>query len=193
MAKHKKKIKARGRKAKSLRGVFKSGMVKELIPPAVGLGLTASTAVGIRATLQPVPGTTGELVYRWAPAIGMGAGAVGGMVMYMLGGAGAARSAVLTSVMTGAALLGMEALVRSKPEAYAAIFAPPVNGAENGAEGAAGLRAIVPEYPMRGLANPRGMGAIVMEQLNGNQQNQGADIQLRGVVNTGAFGNSFGA
>jgi hypothetical protein len=121
------------------------------------------------------------MVYRIAPWIGVGVGALGGGLMWLLGGPGAAMSTFVTSLATGATLFGMERLHASKPGAFIALSAgtAPV--------GTEGLRAIVPEYSGGSFAT-RGLGAIVMEQLNGNQQNQGADIQLRGVVNTRAFG-----
>lgn len=181
------------RRRRGLRGLrqarlMKRGMVRDLVPPVVGLGLTAGTTLGIRAYLQPTPGTASETLYKFAPAVGVGAGVLGGLAMAVLGGKSQAASAVTAAALTGAVLYGMERLHASKPGAFAALVG-------SAPTGTAGLRAIVPEYSggpfaTRGLrgATPGGLGAIVMERLNGNQQNQGADIQLRGTVNTGAFG-----
>jgi hypothetical protein len=98
----------------------------------------------------------------------------------MLGSKSQAASTVSASVISGAVLWGMERFNANK----ALIVGAPV--AVTPGE-MAGLGAIVPEYPNKAFAT-RGLGAIVMQRLNGNQQNQGADIQLRGVVNTNAFG-----
>lgn len=153
------------------------GRGRDLIPPAVGIGLTAMTTMGIRAFLTPTPGSPAEAMYRSAPLFGVGAGVLGGLAVGVLGGKSQAASTIMTAVVTGAVLYGMERLNASKPGAMAALIGTPtavVPGAP--------LGAIVPQYPTRGL------GAIVMERLRGNEQGQGADITLKGVVNTNAFG-----
>jgi hypothetical protein len=167
-------------------GVLRAGYGRDLIPPVVGLGLTAGTTLAIRATVRPSPGTPSEMLYRFAPFIGMGVGVLGGVAVGILGSGSQAASAVMTSLITGGIIYGVEQLNVRKPGAMAALVGA---SAAMPAEGTAGLRAIVPEYPNSAFAT-RGLGAIVMERLKGNQQNQGADIQLRGVVNTGAFGSS---
>lgn len=176
------------RRKRGLRGLGKMrrggkvDVVRDLVPPMTGVALTMGSALGLRAYLRPTPGTTAEAVYRNAPWIGVGIGALGGGLMYLLGGKGAALSTFITALATGATLFGMERLHAAKPGAYVAL-----SGGTAPAAGTEGLRAIVPEYSGGPFAT-KGLSAIVMEQLNGNQQNQGADVQLRGVVNTRAFG-----
>jgi hypothetical protein len=187
------------RKRRRLRGlgVLKVGFGRDLIPPAVGLGLSAGTTFAIRSIIQPSPGTPGELLYRHAPWVGAGVGVLGGMAVGILGGKGQAASAIMTSVVTSVVLVGMDMLNAKKPGALAALLGGGnrIVGDDPATPGEmAGLRAIVPEYPNRAFSTgTQGLNAIVMEQLNGlrgNQQNQGADVQLRGVVNTGAFGST---
>ena len=110
---------------------------------------------------------------------------------------------------TGAVLIGMshtltEMMLRDNVQraaagdpaadsATAAVLASDANAAANGT---AGLRAIVPQY---GSLPSNGMGAIVMEQLNGaglsaNAQEQGAVVDLKGTVEASAFGTApYGA
>jgi hypothetical protein len=173
-----------GKKGKGLGQLKLKGMARDVVPPVVGSVLTMGTALGIRAYLRPEPGTTSALVYRWAPAIGVGAGVLGAAAMYMVGGSGPASSAALTSIIQGGVLIAMEKLNAATPGALATLMGEPA-ALPAGTEG---LRAIVPEY------GTRGFGAIVTEQLNGglgaNLQHQGAEVNLSGVVNTGAFGSS---
>jgi hypothetical protein len=182
---------AKRRRKRGLRGLgkLKRGgkvdFVRDLVPPMTGVALTMGSALGLRAYLRPTPGTASEMVYRVAPWVGVGVGALGGGLMWLLGGAGAAMSTFVTSLATGATLFGMERLHSAKPGAFVAL-----SGGAAAGNGTDGLRAIVPEYSGGPFATrgTRGLNAIMMEQLNGNQQNQGADVQLRGVVNTRAFG-----
>ena len=184
----------RRRRRRGLRGlgILKVGMGKDLIPPAVGLGLTAGTTLGVRMFLTPTPGSPAEAMYRAAPWIGVAAGVLGGLAVGVLGSRGQAAAVVMTSVVTGAVLFGMERLHASKPGAISALLGTGAVAAGAPAAGVTGLRAIVPQYPDKAFAT-RGLGAIVMDRLKGNEQGQGADVQLRGLVNAGAFGHKTAA
>jgi hypothetical protein len=167
-----KKRKSRGGR-KGLGQIKLKGMTKALLPPFLGSGLTMGTAFGIRAGVTPVPGTTSAVVYKWAPAIGIATGVIGAVALWALGEREGAAASMTTSIIVGGTLLGMERLNAGTPAAAMALA--PGNGVQ-------GLNAIVPQYGTQGL------NAIVMEQLNGNQQGQGAVVDLAGVVTTGAFG-----
>lgn len=191
MAKKRRKNRKGGRRRglKGLRSasLTRPGLIRDLVPTIVGIGLTAGATVAVRSFLRPTPGSPAETAYRWAPVIGLGAGALGMLAMQVTGGKSQATSTLVAAVGTAGVLIGMERLHASKPGAFAALVG------SGPSAGTAGIGAIVPEYAggpfaTRGLSGPRGAGAIVMEQLNGNQQGQGADVQLQGAVNTAAFG-----
>lgn len=169
------------KRKRGLRGLKGLGgeTMQAVVPPAVGSILTLGVTMGLRAYLQPTPGTTAAVVYKWAPAVGAGAGMLGAGAMYFLGGSKrkgkhAAMAAGLTAVIVGASLLGLERLNAAKAGALSAL-------STNGSLPSNGTGMVVPQYP-------NGMGAIVMERLGGNNQQQGADIRLQGVVDQGAFG-----
>lgn len=190
MAKKRKSKGFRGGKSrkgrKGLGAGLTSGMARTVTPALVGTGLALGTALGMRAYLRPEPGQTSETIYRNAPLIGIGAGILGAVGLYVIGGGKKpgmelATAAAVAAVVSGGALFGIERLHVSKPGAFAALVPSPSAAP---AEGTAGLRAITAEYGMAG----GGLNAIVMERLNGNNQQQGAVVNLQGVVDTGAFG-----
>lgn len=167
-----------------------SGAVGGAVPVAAAGLLTAGTSIGLRAFLTPVPGTASEGLYRWAPAIGAGVGLLGAGAFVLVAGKGKGVplgvAAALTSLFVGGALLAAERQNAAKPGAALALGTSTALPAGEAA-GTAGLAALLPEYQgMRGA----GMGAIVMDQLNGPY---GDTVQVAGLgasIRPDAFGNS---
>lgn len=159
----------------------KMGEMGKAVLPALASGvLTFGGTLGLRAFLEPEPGTISEKVYRWAPAIAGGLGLIGAGAFALMGGrAGktAAITAGLTAALGGAGILASERLNASKPGAMLAL----AGGASAPATGTSGLSALVPEMP-----GP-GMSAIVFDQVRGNTP--GDVISLQGNLNSEAFGN----
>ena len=174
----------RGRKGMgSIITVRRGGMgaldTASLLPPLVGGGLAALTALAIRWFVDPTTGSTQGMLVKWAPLFGNAVGAVGAMALYFMGGSSAAVQAFLAATAVGAFGVGSDMVMKEKGGAIMATFAPTISGY--------GFGAIVPEY-----ASP-GMGAIAMESVGPNGRRAGAigsygeTVSLSGV-NTGAFG-----
>lgn len=181
----------------------KQGMVRDVLPGVVGTVGTLGTTMLVRAYLQPVPGTTSEKVYKWAPLLGVGGGFLGGALLFAAAGgkkagAGVATAAMVTSGIVGASLLLLDWIVTTNPAGLLAVAGP--SNAQPVDAGAAGLGVVVAQYGKRPGMRGRGMGAIVMEPagmqgrlagrraLAANQQGQGQVVALQGMVQTGAFG-----
>lgn len=159
--------------------------------PVVAAGLlTVGSTLGLRAFLRPEPGTPSEGLYKWAPAIGAAVGLLGAGAMLLVAGkkkgAEMALPAALTSAVIGAGLIGSEYLNASKPGAALALGQTGALPAGTAA-GTAGLAALMPEF------NGNGMGAIVMDQLNGMGSPYGETVRVAGLgagIRPEAFGNS---
>lgn len=153
--------------------------MKGLAPLGVAAALTGGATLGLRAYLRPTPGTTSASLYRWAPAVGAGVGLFGAGLMYFLGGGkrGGGKEAALTTGVTSLALaglvLGSERLNVVKPGAMLALSGGALAAGDEGA-GAAGLRALMPEYS-------RGMGSIVMDQVRGVGGPMGETVNVAGL------------
>lgn len=136
-----------------------SGAAATAVSVGAGGLLTLGSTLGLRAFLRPEPGTPSEGLYKWAPAIGAGVGLLGALGAMLVLGKSKGKAMVLpmgvTSALIGAGLIGSEYLNANKPGAALAL-----GGSALPAGGTAGLSALLPEY--------NGMGAIVMDQLNGN-------------------------
>lgn len=177
------------------------------VPPLIGGGLTALTVVGIRHFLKPKTDLS-KMLFRQAPIVGLGIGALAGSLISRQIASRAEATNVTAGAVTGAGLVGLSHVVTEAMRRADVAAAPadaeaaervaqelaPSNGANNGTSG---LGAIVPQYGSLPAGN--GMGAIVMEQLSGNRQEQGAVVNLKGagmdgMVETSAFGTSpYGA
>lgn len=190
MAKKRRRKSSRRRKV-SMRGMGQlQGPAKTLVPVGAATALTAGTTLGLRAYLQPEPGTMSEKLYRWAPLVGAGAGILGSFALYFMGGSKkAGREAAMTGSIValagGGFLLASERLNAQKAGASLAL------GAGTGGEGTTGLGALMPEYAPR----HDGLGAIVMQPLSGagDQSPYGESVSLAGAglgagYNPGAFG-----
>lgn len=143
------------------------GLARDIVPPVVGGLLTAGTTLGVRMWVTPTSPMSAR-IYQWAPGIAALVGAVlGGLSMYFLGDKRTAMSAATVAVIVGGTQLAAERLLASDLRAGAL---------------PTGTGAVVPQY---------GTGAIVWERLRGlgaNDQGQGANIALRGVIDGSAFG-----
>lgn len=196
----KKSSSRRRRRRSRMKGLGRlRGGAKLAVPVVTATGVTAATTLGLRAFLQPVPGTTGEQLYRWAPAIGSGAGLLAaGMGYYMAGGGRSAQTpamlAAFAALASGGLLLLSERLHAAKPGGLLAIGGGAGGGLPAGAaeEGTAGLSALLPEYAPDhyGLGDGSGLGAIVMEPLKGayGEQVDLAGSGLGAGYNPAAFG-----
>ena len=179
------------------------------VPPLLGGGLAALTVIGIRQFLTPVPGKMSATIFKQAPLVSILVGGVAGSLIARQLTTRSDATKATAGAVTGAGLVGLshvitEAMRRNDvaratagdPAAAANVAAETASGNGNG-NGTSGLGAIVPQYGSLPAGN--GMGAIVMEQLSGNRQDQGAVVNLRGtglngMVETNAFGTApYGA
>lgn len=152
---------------------------RDVMPGTLGLLLTGGVTLALRAFVRAteMPG-----LYRWAPAIGTGAGILGAVGVGMLGGTGPALSSITSSVLGGAILMGSEMLNTSRPGAAIALAGdgdmPALPAGEAEAVAMEGLRALAAER----------LGAIVMQPVDGMRGAYGESVNLQGTINPGAFG-----
>jgi hypothetical protein len=174
---------AKRRKRRWFRGL---GAARRAVHPAVPVAsaaiLTAGVTLGLRAYLRPDPGSMSEKLYRWAPGIGAIAGLLSAGAFYFMSGPGAAVPAGLTALLGGGFVLGSERLNAAKPGGMLAVGGGASLPAE--AAGAAGLRALMPEF--------NGMGAIVMDPLNGVSGPMGEQVNIAGLGAGGYRPDAFG-
>lgn len=175
---------AKRRKRRWFRGL---GAARRSVHPAVPVAsaaiLTAGVTLGLRAYLRPDPGSMSEKLYRFAPAIGAVAGLLSAGAFYFMSGPSAAVPAGLTALLGGGFVLGAEKLNAAKPGGMLAVG----GGASLPAEGAAGLRALLPEF-----SGARGMGAIVMDPVSGVADPFGEQVNIRGLGAGGYRPDAFG-
>jgi hypothetical protein len=173
---------------RGLGAVLNGGWAGAIVPATTGAIVTLGSTLGMRAALKPMSGTASATLYRWAPGLGVIAGLVAAAAMYLMGGTKAAVQGAVSSVIVGGGVLALDALNSSKPGSAIAIAFGAGGTQAVAAPGAQppGTAAIVPEYS--------GVNGIVYRQLNGtdglgaNDQHQGEVVNLRGVINTDAFG-----
>ncbi len=163
-----------------------------LMPPLVGGGTAALTALGVRYFVDPNQGRMQQMLVQWAPVVGMAVGSVASLALYMMGGRRGgeqAASAFISAALVSLFGIGADFVLKRNPgNIVAAVTSggmammPPGNS----------VGAIVPEYS-------RGVGAIVMEPVGPSGQRAGTigqygeTVTLQGI-NTGAFGTpGFGA
>jgi len=143
-----------------------------LLPVLIGGGVTAIVTLGLQ-NMAPTPDN--QMVRDNAAYIGFGAGGIAGLALWNLAKPASGMMALASATV---ALLAAK-LPSWLADARAASATQP---------GTAGLRAVVPEYSMRGLRGGNPMGAIVMQPTA--QRGLGAPgeaINLSGV-NIGVFG-----
>lgn len=175
-----KRSKSRGKR--SLRGMMqmKSPMAAVLISG----GATAATVLGIRQFVEPKDELTRN-VTKHAPLVGIAVGMVPAL-MSAKGNKALAMAGGVASLLVGGTLFATQHQSST------------VVASADSVAGLRGLGAIVPQ--LSGRSN--GMGAIMIEQLRGNDQGQGAVVSLQGArrraglssltgtVTTSAFGTS---
>lgn len=148
---------------------------KAAMPVVVGGGVTALATIAVH---QMTPTTTLQMrLVKNAPLVGAGAGALAALAVWNLQSPGAGAGALTAALTVG---IGLWAVDYAAAMRVAAAAPAPANGA-------AGLRAIVPEYGMRGLR------AIAMEPHASRGYGAGplgsyGEVVNLGQVNAGAFG-----
>jgi len=154
------------------------------MPIVLGGGTALVTALGITAFMKPT--TEGQMaVVKNAPWIGMGAGVLTSLALMNMVGQPAGIAAFVGTAAVGATMLLPDAIAKMRTAALTS----------GGTAGFRGLRAVVPEYSLRGL--PAGgvgrLGAVALEPIAdrgygaGPVGSYGETVQL-GQINAGAFG-----
>lgn len=170
-----------------------AGLAHDLVPLAVGGGVALATTAGVRMFLG-TPDSTGTRVldptassqerpFVWAPAIGAGAAALAGGLMYMAGGKGAGLATALSGAIVAAGVFASDMIVAKKPGAPMALalqYSPaPVPAT------VAGLAAVVPQFADK-LA-----GILFAERMNGLESSASRNVGRGGMNVTlqGGVGN----
>lgn len=188
----KRKNKSKGKSRKGKKSLGKLGLTPTSASMAVALGggATAAALLGIRQFVQPTSDITRK-VTKHAPLVSVGVGLIPAAMAYRSGRKDLGMATGLSAALVGGTIFATQHQSSS------------VTAAADSVAGVRGLRgralgAIVPQYSLSG-GRRSGMGAIMMEQLRGNDQGQGAVINLRGqgglgaltgAVDVGAFGTS---
>lgn len=196
------------RNALTLKGLGATGKAGQLamaaVPPLVGGGV-ALASIAIMRNVDPTKSKTGLFVYRNAPWLALGAGAVGALAMGLVtrdakngviagtaAGLVAAGALVLDKALTGenrdkAAVLAM------KKEELDQLIASIERGSGSGEGGTAGLGAYYSTRSL-GAAMPQlsATHGISMTPVSGRLGYRpfvgGQSVTLNGVVNASAFG-----
>ena len=125
---------------------------------------------------------------EYAPYIGAGVGALGGLALYAMVGAPQGAAAAAGAVGTAGSLLAYKLLNQEKANAGVVPPAVATDGRRRRMRrGRTG--AIVPQVMPQGMAGRRGTGAIVMEPVStrGLGDPRGETVSL-GQVNASSFG-----
>ena len=151
-----------------------SSMTGAAVPVLLGGAVTFLTALGVRKYVEPT--ADNAAIRDNASWIGVGAGGLIGLALWNMASKPAGVAALLTAAVVGIAdMLPMWMAASATPTATTT----------------AGLRAIVPEYSMRGMRGAgRGMGAIAMQSQasRGYGSDAGGENISLGAINPSAFG-----
>lgn len=156
------------------------------MPVILGGGVTIAVTVGLRQMLHPTSDTNVKIIEN-APLVGAVAGLTLAGVLYAMRMQPAGLAAAAAAAVAGLGMWGLEYSAKMKAQQLA-------SGASAAQETFDGLRAVVPEYSMRGTRGlGRGMGAIVMEPQASRGYGAGAlgsygETVNLGAINPGAFG-----
>ena len=144
-----------------------SSVTGSLFPVLLGGGVAFLTAMGVRKYVEPT--AENAPVINNADLIGLGAGGIVGLALWNV----ASRPAGVAAL----AAAGVVSLAQLVPMWMAGTAAAPT----------AGLRAVVPEYSMRGV---KGLRAIAMQSQasRGYGADAGGENISLGRINAGAFG-----
>lgn len=154
-------------------GNLKSGATADILPSGLGLVAGGGTTLALYALVPPT-GTVSEKVHKFAPLIGTVVGGFGALGMSAMG----ARPAQAVGTFIHAAVASLLVWGAKKAFVPSAPTAPT-------ADGVSGLGATVLEK-LNGTR--RNLGNVVVPQLGANNQDQGQTVSLAGTVQTSAFG-----
>lgn len=187
----------------TLRGLGRAGRMRGagsiamfLVPPLVGGGLAALTIFAARYFTTPAAGATftdtTKMVYKNAPWIGLAAGAVGSLAVYMLMGSsvGAGASAGAAALLASLVAFGSDKVLMGDANAAGTAATALLTPSTPAAAAAAGLGTIYSARLGAVVPQRQGMGAIVMQPTHGipTQAYTGGQTVSLGNVNTEAFG-----
>lgn len=136
-----------------------SSFAGSAVPPLVGGGVTGLAMLATRYWAKPSESETGAALFRHAPAVGMGAGALSSVSLYWLGGAPAMISSMVSTLLVGGAGYLHDMLLKERRGEFDLAMST-ANGAGNGNGDTSGLGVIVPE---RIAGANGGTGAIMFQ------------------------------
>jgi hypothetical protein len=113
------------------------------LPPLIGAGVTGIATLATRYFVKPSEGETQKMLFKWAPALGLGAGVLSSLALYWLGGAPAMLSSGMGSLATAGTLLAHDQLVSSKAGEFAMATGAPAAAGTGGYRYRTGV--VVPE------------------------------------------------
>jgi len=157
------------------------------LPPLLGAGMAGLAILGARYFAKPSEGETPKMLFKYAPAIGLGVGLTGALALYYLGGAPAAVGAGVSATAVAGLALAADMHFQSAPAEYALGLGlgPSGNGGTAGygtgvvVSERLGTRGIMMENPAsRDPVNRYGIGGV---------GSYGENVQLRGITPS-AFG-----
>lgn len=157
-----------------------------LAPALLGGGSAGAAYLAARYWAKPSEGDTPKAVFKWAPLIGMGVGALASLALIPTVGAPAGMAGLATALVVGGTAFAHDMIIRNKQGEFA--LALPATVASG--SGASGFGVVVPERIL-----PPGTRGIVLEDAAARDPRirygvggaYGEDVQL-GAVNAGAFG-----
>lgn len=167
------------------------------LPPLIGGGVTGIALLATRYWAKPSEGQTPRMLFKYAPAVGFGAGALASIAMYWFAGAPAMLSSMASSLITAAIPMAQDMMLKTRLGEYQLALAD-VNG--NGGGDTAGLGVIVPQRISGGT------GAIMFQPTSqvdpyqrygvsglGSNDMFGQTVSLQGTgsaIQASAFGRS---
>jgi len=150
-----------------------SSFAGSAIPALIGGGVTGLATLATRYWAKPSEGENPLMLFKWAPALGLGGGILSSVALYWLGGAPAMISSLVSSVMVSASMLAHDYLLKSTIGEFALAHpAPQTEGST------AGLGVIVPNR-----IGTQGVGAMMLESAASRDP-----VNRYGVHGTGSYG-----
>lgn len=157
------------------------GFMGTAVPGLVGAGVCIGSTLAIRAFVRPTSEAM-AMVFKYAPFIGAGLGAVAAAPLGLAGASMNQQVATAaSSLAAGVGVFAVERLNASVPGAELALAPSAPSGT-----GTAGLRALTAE-----IRTPAQLRGVVMEPMNGLKGSYGDTVNASGM--SGAFNpNAFG-
>ena len=160
-----------------------------LAPALLGGGSAGAAILAARYWAKPSEGDTPKAVFKWAPLIGMGVGALASLALIPTVGAPAGMAGLATAVVVGGTAFAHDMIVRNRQGEFA--LALPATA--NGGAGSSGFGVVVPQR----ILGP-GTQGIVLEDAAardprrrygvGGPMGEEVDLRNLGGVNPHAFG-----